>query len=90
MEICNGWPQWATVISPDPSFPHAHAVMRVGACACTEGSGSRGATRAEISYALAEINWKSVGNHGNLARNQKSGPSGNQEISEKSQDILEK
>ena len=35
---------------------------------------TRGATRAEIPYALAEINWKSVGNHGNLARNQKSGP----------------
>ena len=38
----------------------------------------RGATRAEIPYALAEINWKSleksVGNHGTLARNQKSGP----------------
>ena len=34
--------------------------------------------------------WKSVGNHGNLARNQKSGPSRNQEISEKSQEILEK
>ena len=31
--------------------------------------------------------WKSVGNHGNLARNQKSGPSRNQEISEKSQEI---
>ena len=37
-------------------------------------SKARGATRAEIPYALAEINWKSVGNHGNLARNQKSGP----------------
>ena len=32
-------PNGPPYISPDPSFPHAHAVMRVRACACTEGSG---------------------------------------------------
>ena len=32
-------PALGYTISPDPSFPHAHAVMRVRACACTEGSG---------------------------------------------------
>ena len=35
-------------ISPDPSFPHAHAVMRVRACACTEGSGYQ--TRRPVFY----------------------------------------
>ena len=32
-------PALGYTISPDPSFPHAHAVMRMRACACTEGAG---------------------------------------------------
>ena len=63
-------------------------------CARCEEGATRGVRHEQKSRTLWQKSignhWKSVGNHGNLARNQKSGPSRNQEISEKSQEILEK
>ena len=72
-----------------PQHARAHyfsKTLLLVAVAGTQGRGVRHERKSRTLWQKSIGNhWKSVGNHGNLARNQKSGPSRNQEISEKSQ-----